>query len=120
MSDILDKLNGTHREIDYRETPAGRVRSLLIRRAYDAKIADVWDAITDPERLSRWFLPVAGDLREVARSSSRTTPAARSVAATRPILPALAPLIGREIRRVQPSGLAGEREVATWVAGETT
>jgi hypothetical protein len=64
MSDILDKLNGTHREIDYRETPAGRVRSLLIRRAYDAKIADVWDAITDPERLSRWFLPVVGDLRE--------------------------------------------------------
>ncbi len=64
MSDVLNMLNGTHREIDYRETPAGRVRSLLIRREYDAKIADVWDAITDPERLRRWFLPVTGDLRE--------------------------------------------------------
>jgi len=64
MNDILAMLNGTQREIDYRETPAGRVRSLLIRRAYDADIADVWHAITDPERLSRWFLPVTGDLRE--------------------------------------------------------
>lgn len=24
---------------------------------------DVWDAITDPERIRRWFLPVSGDLR---------------------------------------------------------
>jgi uncharacterized protein YndB with AHSA1/START domain len=64
MSDILDMLNGTHREIDYRETPESRVRSLLIRREYDAEIVDVWDAITDPERLRRWFLPVTGDLRE--------------------------------------------------------
>jgi uncharacterized protein YndB with AHSA1/START domain len=64
MKDILDMLDGTHREIDYRETPAGRVRSLLIRREYDAAITDVWDAITDPERLRRWFLPVTGDLRE--------------------------------------------------------
>lgn len=40
------------------------MRSLLIRREYDARIADVWDAITNPERLSRWFLPVTGDLRE--------------------------------------------------------
>jgi uncharacterized protein YndB with AHSA1/START domain len=64
MKDILDMLDGTHREIDYRETPAGRVRSLLLRREYDAAITDVWDAITDPERLRRWFLPVTGDLRE--------------------------------------------------------
>ena len=25
---------------------------------------DVWDAITNPERLPRWFLPVTGDLRQ--------------------------------------------------------
>jgi len=64
MSDILAMLNGTHREIDYRDTPSGRIRTLLIRRDYDVGIADVWNAITDPERLRRWFLPVTGDLRE--------------------------------------------------------
>lgn len=32
-------------------------------RTYDAAIEDVWDALTNPERLPRWFLPVSGDLR---------------------------------------------------------
>ena len=64
MNEFLAMLDGTQREIDYRDTAAGRVRSLLIRREYDAEIADVWDAITDPERLRRWFAPVSGDLRE--------------------------------------------------------
>src|SRR4051812_43724672 len=36
---------------------------VALTRTYDADIADVWDAVTDPERLSRWFLPVEGDLR---------------------------------------------------------
>jgi uncharacterized protein YndB with AHSA1/START domain len=64
VNEFLTMLNGTQREIDYRDTAAGRVRSLLIRREYDAEIADVWQAITDPERLRRWFVPVSGDLRE--------------------------------------------------------
>jgi uncharacterized protein YndB with AHSA1/START domain len=64
VNEFLAMLNGTQREIDYRDTAAGRVRSLLIRREYDAEITDVWEAITDPERLRRWFVPVSGDLRE--------------------------------------------------------
>ncbi len=32
-------------------------------RTYPGEIADVWDALTNPERLPRWFLPVSGDLR---------------------------------------------------------
>jgi uncharacterized protein YndB with AHSA1/START domain len=36
---------------------------VALTRTYDAEIADVWDALTDPERLSRWFLPIEGDLR---------------------------------------------------------
>lgn len=36
---------------------------VALTRTYDAAIADVWDALTDPERLSRWFLPIEGDLR---------------------------------------------------------
>ena len=38
-------------------------RTVLLRRTYRGHIDDVWDAITDPERISRWFLPVTGDLR---------------------------------------------------------
>jgi uncharacterized protein YndB with AHSA1/START domain len=36
----------------------------VVRRTYDAAVADVWEALTDPERMARWFLPVSGDLRE--------------------------------------------------------
>lgn len=34
-----------------------------VLRTYPGDIADVWDALTNPERLPRWFLPVSGDLR---------------------------------------------------------
>lgn len=33
------------------------------KRDYDAPIEELWDALTDPERISRWFLPVSGDYR---------------------------------------------------------
>lgn len=35
-----------------------------VSRSYSAQAADVWDAITDPERLQRWFYPVTGDLQQ--------------------------------------------------------
>jgi uncharacterized protein YndB with AHSA1/START domain len=51
-----------------RETGPGRVggmegRTVRLRRTYDAPIADVWDALTNPERIGRWFLPISGDYR---------------------------------------------------------
>jgi uncharacterized protein YndB with AHSA1/START domain len=33
------------------------------RRIYRVGQADLWDAVTSPDRLARWFLPVSGDLR---------------------------------------------------------
>jgi len=32
-------------------------------RTYDTSVEDLWEAITTPERLARWFLQVEGDLR---------------------------------------------------------
>lgn len=40
------------------------VATVELRRTYTGGIEDVWDALTNPERLPRWFLPVSGDLRE--------------------------------------------------------
>jgi uncharacterized protein YndB with AHSA1/START domain len=39
------------------------VVSVLVRREYDAAVDDVWDAVTDPVRVKRWFMPLSGDLR---------------------------------------------------------
>jgi uncharacterized protein YndB with AHSA1/START domain len=32
-------------------------------RSYDTTVEDLWDAIATPARLTRWFLPIEGDLR---------------------------------------------------------
>jgi uncharacterized protein YndB with AHSA1/START domain len=63
MSDIVNEINAVHREVGRREFPSGAGRTVVLRRTYDAPIEDVWDAVTNPERLNRWFLPVTGDFR---------------------------------------------------------
>jgi uncharacterized protein YndB with AHSA1/START domain len=35
----------------------------IARRVYHAGQADLWDALTNADRIPRWFLPVSGDLR---------------------------------------------------------
>jgi uncharacterized protein YndB with AHSA1/START domain len=35
----------------------------IVRRSYPTGQADLWDALTNAERIPRWFLPVAGDLQ---------------------------------------------------------
>ncbi|MGY0235794.1 SRPBCC domain-containing protein [Longispora urticae] len=52
----------TQHELYRREIAAGEARCAVFRRTYDADIADVWDACTDPARLRRWYAPVEGDL----------------------------------------------------------
>jgi uncharacterized protein YndB with AHSA1/START domain len=63
MSDLLSDLNAVHREVGRRTIPAGEAWTVVAKRTYDAPIEDVWDAITNPERINRWFLSVSGDLR---------------------------------------------------------
>jgi uncharacterized protein YndB with AHSA1/START domain len=59
MIDLVNQLNAVHRETGR----SGAARTVVLRRTYDAAIADVWDAITSADRISRWFLPITGDLR---------------------------------------------------------
>jgi Activator of Hsp90 ATPase homolog 1-like protein len=41
----------------------GESVSVWLDRTYDAEPADVWAALTNPERLPQWFYPVSGELR---------------------------------------------------------
>jgi uncharacterized protein YndB with AHSA1/START domain len=56
-------MSETTHELRHPTIPAGQARSAVFRRTYDADIADVWDACTNPDRLRRWYQPVEGDLR---------------------------------------------------------
>lgn len=65
MIDIVSQLNAIQRKVEVLPPADGlgeRV-SVLLSRSYDAPIGDVWDAVTQPDRIKRWFMPISGDLR---------------------------------------------------------
>jgi uncharacterized protein YndB with AHSA1/START domain len=64
MIDIPTHINAIDREVEGRSAESGEVVSVRLRREYDAPVDDVWNALTDPERIRRWFMPVTGTLRE--------------------------------------------------------
>jgi uncharacterized protein YndB with AHSA1/START domain len=61
--DLFSELDAIHRQVDVDAVEGDTVR-VLLRRRYPTEPADLWDALTDPERVVRWFLPLHGDLRE--------------------------------------------------------
>ena len=63
MIDIPSQLAAIYREVGDRPIEGGDAVGVLLRRSYPAEVEDVWNAVTDPERMKRWFLPVTGDLR---------------------------------------------------------
>ena len=63
MIDIARQLQAIQREVKRCQLAGGEGIGVLVRRDYDAPIAECWRALTDPERLKRWFLPVSGELR---------------------------------------------------------
>jgi uncharacterized protein YndB with AHSA1/START domain len=63
MIDIADELAAIGRRVTRGTTLSGETVSVQVERTCDASVEDVWDAVTDPDRLRRWFLPVSGDLR---------------------------------------------------------
>jgi uncharacterized protein YndB with AHSA1/START domain len=65
MIDIASQLNAIHREVKQQPAAdgAGERVGVLLRRNYDAPIGEVWAAVTQPERIERWLLPISGELR---------------------------------------------------------
>ena len=64
MIDIVREIESTQREVGEGRTAEGAtIRSVRLQRDLDAPIEDVWDALTNPERIGRWFLPISGDYR---------------------------------------------------------
>ncbi len=61
--DVARLIGAVNRELETREYNGKQARALVASRAYDTTLDDLWDALTNIERLARWFLPVTGDLR---------------------------------------------------------
>lgn len=57
-----DHLGATSRRLSTVTREGEELRLLTVERTYDAAPDDVWDALTTAERITRWMLPVSGDL----------------------------------------------------------
>src|SRR5262245_53601156 len=51
------------REVRSGSRDGASTKIAIARRAYPTDRADLWHALTDPDRIPRWFLPVSGDLQ---------------------------------------------------------
>lgn len=63
MIEVTGQINAVRRRVGERVLEAGTARTATVSQVYDTDVEDLWDAVTTPERISRWFLPVSGELR---------------------------------------------------------
>jgi uncharacterized protein YndB with AHSA1/START domain len=63
MIDTINEVDAIQREVGTGRLAAGEAHVVKLSRTLDAPIEDVWDALTDPARIGRWFLPISGDYR---------------------------------------------------------
>lgn len=61
--DIARAIGAVTRAVELREHEGRAARVLIATRTYSTERADLWEAITNPARIPRWFSPVSGDLR---------------------------------------------------------
>ncbi len=64
MIDNITQIGAIERQVSTKPADGGELVSVVLRREYNASVEDVWDALTEPARIQRWFMPISGDLRE--------------------------------------------------------
>ncbi len=61
--DFTNYFPSTQREFETREHNGEEARVLTIRRTYPTTTENLWDALTNIDRIPNWFLPISGDLK---------------------------------------------------------
>lgn len=62
MIDVDHQISAVSRTVGDRVLDAGAARVVTISQTYAYELDELWDAVTDAERIPRWFAPVSGDL----------------------------------------------------------
>jgi uncharacterized protein YndB with AHSA1/START domain len=60
--DVDHQIKSVQRDIGTRTIDTGEAHVITISQSYDTDAADLWDAVTNVERIPRWFVPISGDL----------------------------------------------------------
>ncbi len=59
---VEDHLSAVERSVSSLERDGQPARSVTLGRSFAVALDELWDALTNRERIPRWFLPVSGDL----------------------------------------------------------
>ena len=60
--DVKQHLGAVNRSVASVERDGRVARAITLARIYRTTAGDLWDALTNPERIPRWFLPISGEL----------------------------------------------------------
>ncbi|HTY35344.1 SRPBCC domain-containing protein [Mycobacterium sp.] len=63
MFDIGRWVSDTSRDVERQPASDGERYVVILRRHYDVPVEELWDALTSPDRLKEFFLPISGELR---------------------------------------------------------
>lgn len=61
--DVQRLIGAVTRSVNRFEKDGKPAVAVVMSRTYDTDVDDLWDALTDQERLPRWFAPVSGELK---------------------------------------------------------
>ncbi|WEJ56733.1 SRPBCC domain-containing protein [Devosia sp. FJ2-5-3] len=61
--DISAHLSTTQRDVRNVEHHGQSAKDVVAARVYDTNAADLWEAVTNPVRITRWFAPVTGEFK---------------------------------------------------------
>jgi uncharacterized protein YndB with AHSA1/START domain len=64
VRDLIADLAKTHRAVARDDSGLGEIVRVTMRRTYATDPADLWECLTDPGRIARWFMPISGELKE--------------------------------------------------------
>ncbi len=65
--DVERHLGTVERSVSSLEREGQPARAITLSRSYPTGVADLWEAVTDDQRIPRWFLPVSGSLEPGGR-----------------------------------------------------
>ncbi len=65
--DVVGHLGALERAVSSLERDGQPVSAVTLSRSFATTVDDLWDAVTNAERIPRWFLPISGELEPGGR-----------------------------------------------------
>ncbi|WP_373356370.1 SRPBCC domain-containing protein [Pseudoroseicyclus sp. CXY001] len=65
--DFARQLGDVERSVNTLEIDGKAAGAVVLSRRFGTSAGDLWEVLTDPERIPRWFAPVSGELKEGGR-----------------------------------------------------